>query len=181
MSLIKQAYNVDIKNTTQHNYIRENIKHIAKRQFTTPALIAEGVTHVLAGLGQTAQYMHPNTVAAFLAGVSKLSDELVSTDDANKKNKTLKILTAAAMKFDDLTKQSLPNQSVVIIAQYGARFPELMQQYVKIASSSNPEQINQAARQLLTPIEQAMNMASKASETLASNPSSSAGVSTQTN
>jgi hypothetical protein len=113
-----------------------------------------------------------------LASVAKLPDELVSSDDVNKKQKSLKVLTAAAMKFDELTKQSLPNSAVVQIAQYGSKFPELVQQYIKIVTSVNSaEQVADAARALLSPIEQAMNSVRKSRETLAANPAANANIS----
>ncbi len=182
LKLIKKARDVDTSKSTQFKFIRENITYIAKQQKISSKQLFESVTHVLAGLGQTAQYMHPNSVASFLAGVAKLSDELVSMEDVNKKHQTLKLLATAAMKFDDLTKQTLPNESVVKIAQYGARFPDVVQKYIKITSGVNSsEQINDVARQLLGPIEQAMNTVRQASKTIASNPSANANVNSPVN
>ncbi len=176
--LIKKAYDVDATTKIRTNLIIENLTYFSNQQGISVQALAEGVTHVLAGLGQTAPSMHPNTVAAFLAGVLKLADELASSDDAEKKRQSLKVLNAAAMKFDELTKQSLPNQSVVKIAQYGSKFPDVVRQYTRIASSS-PEQIDQAAKQLIPMIDHAITQAERSYKTLASNPAASANVITK--
>jgi hypothetical protein len=177
LKLIKKAHDVDCTNSTKYKTIVENLQYLSTNQKTSITQLVEGVTHVLAGLGQTAQFMHPNSVASFLAGVAKLSDELMSSDDVNKKQQSLKVLTAASMKYDELTKQALPNSAVVQIAQYGSKFPELVQQYIKLTTSVNSaEQVANAAQVLSSTIDQAMTAAKRARETLSSNPSASANV-----
>jgi hypothetical protein len=176
LKLIKNAYIIDATIRTANQTIYENFRWIADDKGYSVNAVYEGVTHVLAGLGQSAQNMNPNSVASFLAGVEKLSEVLITIDDVDKKRNTLKVLTAAAMKYDDLTKQALPNSSVVKIAQFGSKFPDLVQKYVKMATSVDaPVQIDKAARALLSPIERSMNMVSQAGKTIASNPSSNIG------
>lgn len=125
----------------------------------SPITLAESVTHVLAGLAQNSKNMNPRSVASFLAGVEQLSRALAQSQDEKKTQNTIRVLADAALKHDELTKQSLPNNSVVVIAQYGAKFPELMQKYERIVN--DPQQLDQAARQLSGPIERAMNISTQ--------------------
>jgi hypothetical protein len=97
--------------------------------------------------------MNPRSVASFLAGVEKISQTLPSANiGADKKQNTIRLLTAAAMKFDDLTKQALPNPQVVKIAQYGAGDTQLMQKYLDIVKQG-PQAISTSANQLRSAID----------------------------
>lgn len=139
----------------QQTNIRENIQHFADQEKMTVQGLSESITHVLAGLSQTAGSMHPNSIAALLAGVEKLSTDLPKSEDPAKKQNTIRVLAAAAMNHNKLSNESLPNHSVVVIAQHGSKFPDLVQKYARIAA--NPDQLNKAAKQLSYGIEQAMN------------------------
>jgi len=177
MKLIKEAQQIDISITTQNTTIQNNLTYLANKDKITPNQLFESVTHVLAGLEQTAANMNPKSVASFLAGVEKLSDTLLSIEDTGKKQKTLKVLASASMKYDDLTRKSLPNQSIVSIAQYGARFPEIVQKYLKFATSQDSaQQIGTAARQLQGPIQRAMQQVTQAKSTMSNEPIASQNV-----
>lgn len=155
------------------NTLTENLITLATQQQTILVPFCESIIHVLFGLEQTAANMHPRSVATLLAGVEKLSTTLGSIEDSTQKKQSLKLLTSAAVTYDDLVKQSLPNHSVVGIARYGDQFPELVQKYLKVASGPNAtQQIGVAAHQLIKPIKQVMHQAVEASTTIAtkSNP-----------
>lgn len=170
-SLIKKAQIIDTTKNNQNICILENLTYFAIRESVTVKQLSESITHILAGLEQTSANMNPRTVASFLAGVESLSDKLTTIRDSTAKQNTLKVLTNAAMKYDDLTKKSLPNQSAVSIAQYGARFPEVVQKYLKFATSQDAaQQIGTAARQLQGPIQRAMQQVTQSGNTLAVKP-----------
>lgn len=156
MLLIKQAQ----QSLTESSIILSNIQALAAEAGVPEIELKESISHVLAGLGETAKNMHPRSVAALLAGVEKLSSTLPT--DKNKTN-TIRSLASAAMKFDDVTKESLPNQAVVTIAQYGSNFPELVQKYSQVAASGDSQQIDKAARVLIAPIERAIRLSSQSS------------------
>lgn len=158
LQLIKQAQtnNIIVSNILKN--IRENISVFAKQNNVTSQGLSESITHVLAGLSQTSKTMHPNSVAALLAGVEKLAADLPGTEDITQKQNTLKLLSTASMKYEKLTAESLPNHSVVVIAQHGAKFPELVQKYTTmLASPDAPQQLDAVAKQLSASIERAMN------------------------
>ncbi len=149
MSLIKQAQ----QTLLEDRVTLTNITSFAKSIESTVDSLHESVTHVLAGLGQTSANMDPRTVASFLAGIEKIAKVLpTATANPNQQQNTIRLLTAAAMKFDDLTKKSLPNSAVVKIAQYGAGDAELMKKYLGIVQQGS-EQITTAANQLRTVID----------------------------
>ena len=145
-NLIKSAQVLAHNNATQAELIKENISYFAEQENVDAIKLAESITHVLAGLPQTASSMNPKSVAFLLAGVEKLASGLASAPDDEKKQNTLRVLANAAVKHDQLTQQSLPNHSVVIIAQYGAKFPDLADKYMQTAQ--DPQQLQQIASRL---------------------------------
>ncbi len=177
-NLIKAAQQYATETSNENTMIRENIQYLAKKGDMTAVGLAESITHVLAGLAQDPNMMNPSSIAALLAGVEKLAGGLASSEDSTRKQNTIRTLAAAAMKGDQLTQQSLPNHSVVVIAQFGAKFPELVQKYAKIATT--PQMLQQAAKKLIPVIDRAMQSASKTA-TVAEDPASmgSAGQSAQ--
>lgn len=150
-NLIKEAQNQATKETIITTTIVKNIDHIASNSGLTRKQVTESITHVLAGLAQTAKNMNPRTTAMILAGVDRLSQVL---PQAQKPEKTIQTLAAAAMRFDDLTRQHLPNQAVVQIAQYGSKFSDLVQKYLSV--TENPQQLDSIAKQLMARIDKAM-------------------------
>jgi hypothetical protein len=149
MSLITQAQKVLLED----RMLIENINLFAKSIDCSIDTVFESVTHVLAGLSQNSNAMNPKTTASFLAGIEKLSNILPSANiDANRKQNTIRLLIAAAMQFNDLTKQSLPNSAAVKIAQYGAGDSELIKKYLNIVQQG-PESITKYANQLKSVID----------------------------
>lgn len=153
-NLIKTAQTLAHNNATQAELIKENISYFATQENMDAVKLSESITHVLAGISQTAATMNPKSVAFLLAGVEKLASGLASAENNEKKQNTLRVLANAAVKHDQLTRQSLPNHSVVIIAQYGAKFPELADKYMQIIQ--DPQQLQRVASQLKQSIDQAM-------------------------
>lgn len=162
-ALIKQARQAADSQAT----IVENINYLAKQEQTTSKVIYESITHVLAGLAQNPNMMNPNSVAALMAGVEKLAGGLVSSQDDQRKQGTLKTLAGAAIKNDQMTRQQLPNQAVVKIAQFGAKFPDLVQKYSGVMQ--NPNQAAQLLKQLQMKIDRAMQQ-SQQSTRVSDNP-----------
>lgn len=165
-NLIKEAQNQALKESTINTAIVKNIDYIAQESGLTRRQVTESITHVLAGLAQTAKNMNPRTTAMILAGVDKISQVL---PQAQNPEKTIQTLAAAAMRFDDLTRQALPNPAVVKIAQFGSKYSELVQNYLNVAE--NPQQLDRVAKQLMSRIDKAMSNKS----TVAAGPSA-AGV-----
>lgn len=150
MSLIKQAQQV----LTETKETVNNIELFAESIDSTFTEVCESVTHVLAGLEQTTNNMNPKSVASFLAGVERIITVLPSATP-EKQQSTVRLLQAAAMKFDDLTKKALPNQAVVKIAQYGASDAQAVQKYLGIVQQG-PREIANAANKLRYAIDRAM-------------------------
>lgn len=167
-SLIKQAHAAQI---TRHT-LTENIAYLATTHNITDAVVCESISHVLAGLAQNPRMMHPNSIAALMAGLEKLSGGLMSSADDAKKQHTMQTLIQANLK------QSLPNNAVVTIAEFGARFPDLVQKYAAIVKS--PNELPSALNKLRSTIERAMQV-SKESNKVSDNPASmgSAGMAAQ--
>lgn len=154
MSLIKQAQQIlteDIQRLT-------NLREFAESIDSTVSEICESVTHVLAGLEKTARSMSPKSIASFLAGVERISTVLPSAQVPDeKKQSTIRLLQAAAMTFDDLTKQTLPNQAIVKIAQFGAADAQLLQKYLNIVQQG-PQSITNVANSLRYEIDRVMRV-----------------------
>ncbi|PPD55700.1 MAG: hypothetical protein CTY12_00140 [Methylotenera sp.] len=162
-NLIKSAQVLAHNNTTQAEMIKENISYFASQENVDVVKLSESITHVLAGLSQTAANMNPKSVAFFLAGVEKLASGLASAPDNEQKQNSLRVLANAAVKHDELTQQSLPNHSVVVIAQYGAKFPDIANKYMQL--TQDPQQIEQVANKLKQDIDQAMRSSGKSQTT----------------
>lgn len=158
-NLIKTAQVLAYNNATQVELIKENISYFAAQEKVNAVKLSESITHVLAGLSQTAANMNPKSVAFFLAGVEKLASGLASAPDNEQKQNSLRVLANAAVKHDELTNQSLPNHSVVVIAQYGAKFPDIANKYMQL--TQDPRQIQQVANKLKQDIDQAMRPSGK--------------------
>ncbi len=147
MSLINQAH----RQLMEDKQTFENFQLFAESVNVDANVLTEAITHVLAGLGQTAANMNPKSVASLLAGVERIAKVLPNAVP-NQQQNTIRLLAAAAMKFDDLTKQALPNAQVVKVAQYGAADAQLVQKYLDIVQQG-PQAIQQAASQLKTVID----------------------------
>lgn len=156
-NLLKTAQLLAHNNATQAELIKENLSYFATQENMDVIKLSESITHVLAGLSQNAASMNPKSIAFLLAGVEKLASGLASAPDNEKKQNSLRALANAAIKHDKLTQQSLPNHSVVTIAQYGAKFPEIADKYMQLVQ--NPAQLQQAASKLKQMIDQAMRSA----------------------
>lgn len=118
--------------------------------------VCESVDQVLAHIASNKQSMHPRSIAAFLAGVDHIIHALPNAEPKSKQN-TLRVLTNAALKFDDLTKQSLPNQAVVNIARIGSQFNDLVTKYLQIVNA-DPKTLDSIAKKLSYRLQQTVNI-----------------------
>lgn len=169
LNLIKSANTLHNKQVQTDTTIRYNMSVLAESQASTPEVLSENVTHLLANIASTAsagsplKLMHLNSIAAFLAGVESIANALPNAQDQTRVEKTLRVLQAAAVGADGFI-----NSAVTPIAQLGARKTDLMSKYDQMVkdymlgvSRGQPDgtQLSQAAKQLQTMIDQAMNTA----------------------
>ena len=173
-SLIKQAQAA----TTNQNILIENITVFAQQNNITSQQLYESITQVLAGLAQNPNMMNPKSIAALMAGVEKLSSGLASSSDDAKKQVTLKTLAGAAMRRDPMQQGALPNEAVVKIAQFGAKFQDLVQKYEQ--QIQNPTELSRSLKQLQMTIDRAVQQGQQSTK-VSDNPASmgSAGKSAQ--
>lgn len=156
MKLIKEAQAQLQQYTTEVNYISENVTFLADQDKVTSQNVFEGITHVLAGLSQTANQMHPRTVAAILAGTEALSQGLIKMSQPDN---ALRVLQNAAMARNDTTKQILPNEYTAKLAEYGAKFASLVKKYENVVNS--PEELQKQANILSSRVQSAMTQAAQ--------------------
>lgn len=151
MKLIKEAQVQLQRKTVAITNITENVNFLAKQEDVQPQEVFESITHVLAGISQTANQMHPRTVAAILAGTEALSQGLMKMSQPEN---ALRVLQNAAMARNDTTNQVLPNQYTTKLAEYGAKFASIMKKYETIVNS--PEELQKQANILSSQIQRAM-------------------------
>lgn len=156
--LIKEAQQECKINKQKASNINTSFRIIAEQVNVDRKILVEGVTHVLSNFDNVIKGMNIKSVIAFLAGVAQIAKALPASTDEQRKQSSLRMLAAAAMNFNDLTDQSLPNEAMVKIAQFGVMQPDLIQKYTTI-SQQGSEALVAEARKLSQEIDRAMNVA----------------------
>lgn len=153
--------------------IHENLMVFATQINTTTQKLSESVIHVLNDINELINTMPAYSVATLLAGIEQLSVDLPKIEDPNKKQQTLGLLSSSSVSYDKLTNKSLPNNSVVGIAQYGAKFPNVVKKYTNlITNPTDNSQLGNVVQELSSMVEKAMN----ASSTLKQSPISTGSI-----
>lgn len=133
----------------------------------------ESVTHVLANIvnavdqNQDLKLMSIDSLAAFVAGVEVLSQILPKQQDADKKQRALRVLTAVAVGPDGrITTQAEP------IAVLGAKYPDVVERVkqafrayvdgIKSGKPANNTQLLNMLRKMQYDVNRAMTIAKAA-------------------
>jgi hypothetical protein len=168
-NLIKAANQLDTSVKKTDKIIRSNFQTLAEAEETSAQLLAEGVTHLLSYIANTAaggkplKAMHIDSVSAFLAGVEAIATALPKSQDVLRTQNTLRVLAQVGFGPDgELTTAAAP------VAQLGARKPDLRDKYAKLvqdyslsSSKGQPDgsALAQATKKLQVMIDRAMRQA----------------------
>lgn len=134
-NMLKQATQVAEEQVVASDHAFTTLTALAESSNQSFIVLAENVNDVLAHLAQTVangeeiKMMHYNSVAAFLAGVDKLSSALPDGNDASKRSTALRVL--AAINMDP---SGHVTQSAAPVVQLGAKDEQLMQKYQKLVA-----------------------------------------------
>lgn len=162
--------------------IKSSFATLAEQAETTPSVLMESVTHVLANIatkletGQEIDLMHINSVAAFLAGVDVIANALPQTSDQNKRTLTIDVLSKVGLdEYGKINDHTFP------IVNVGARnqslhkkYAEMLKQYTVSAARGAPqgEQAAREVRRLQMNIDKAMRSSSSTPSMARTGPSS---------